>query len=114
MIPVLYEVTQEYQVPIVYINAEEEIPFKNGKPVLSEDYHEFVALFNAYLEYNENGEKDLYWPFTVFVKDHSVIYSNIRTVGSHYAPKRPLNEKETEKIKESLRKAYEKLLSNNQ
>ena len=104
--PALLDVAREYDVPVVYIDVDalwDDFEAPIGETIKNTYYKE--------LELDDDGEKAFFFPFVVFVKNQKVLFSNIGTVASHDAHKGPLNEKETQKLKNLLGKGFTKLLS---
>jgi len=111
--PVFYEVADSYQVPVVYLNvaAIDESMGGNGASEYDPYFIIFMERYDVYLDYNENGEKELFMPFVLFIKQGEVVYSHIGTVDNHDAHVEPLSDAQKDKLKKILEKGFAKLLS---
>jgi len=111
--PVLFEVVEKYEVPIVYLNILEIQNNLGGYENTINDkfFNKFMETYDNYLEYNEDGEKDIEFPFILFVKEGKVIFTHIGTVSNHDAHQEPLTEAQREKLYKIIDKAFIKFLT---
>ncbi len=103
--PVLLEVATEYNIPVVYVDARLE-----PHPETNPDYFEFLQVFSDFLDVDEEGNKDIFMPYTVFAKDGKVLAYYIGGA-ENYDPiaDGPMSEKQIKSVKKDLYKGFDKV-----
>lgn len=101
-IPILNNIAKKNQVNVFYVRTRDE-----NKELLYSDEHkeQIFPYFETFLNENEEGNKHLYVPFVVAVKDGISLYGNVGTIDSHDAKERNMTNEEIEQL-EALYQSY--------
>jgi len=138
MLPTLFEVASDYNIETIYYlnmtNVRDILTAdKDGNIVYSKDennnelkgtdgYFEMLEILDKYLDdytvlFEEDislptGEKRIYVPFLVFVKNGEIIGTHLSTVESQTDPFKELTDKQQEELYEIIEKLIVKVNSN--
>ncbi len=95
-IPILNDIAKTNQTSIYYVRTRGE-----QKELLYTDEHKSLLFpyVNEFLNENEEGNKHLYVPFVVAVKEGVALYGNVGTVDSHDAKEREMTDEEINQLK---------------
>ncbi|MFV0254600.1 MAG: hypothetical protein ACK5G7_00485 [Erysipelotrichaceae bacterium] len=101
-IPVISASAKKYGVPVIYTD-----PYNNAS---IEAYELFVENYAEVLELVE-GERKLYTPLLVFVKNGEIVYHHLGTVEGHNPSQASLNDEQMELLSGYFSEGFNKLLS---
>lgn len=101
-LPVMNEAAKVVERSIYYVETRD---LERNLLYTDEQKAEIVSYLYDYLDTNDEGEKHLFVPFVVVVKDGEVQSAHLGTIESHDAKEREMTEDE----KLELRKIYDKM-----
>lgn len=95
--PILNEVAKEFNQTVYYVNTRAE---QNQSEEGKASRGELVVFMQAVLNENDQGEKALFVPDVLFLKEGEIMANHISTVDSHNAHERLMNEEEVLELKQ--------------
>lgn len=105
-VPVLNEVAKEYQSTVYYIFTRSD-DNQSEKQQANKDL--LMEYMQDYLNENDEGEKALFIPNVLFIKEGRIVGNHIDTVDGYDANERDMNEDEIEQLKTIYRNYFEKV-----
>jgi len=103
--PVLNEAAKEYEAEVGYIDTRKNPAWQKNVDI--DDYDKLVERIGNYFTYDNDGNRHLYTPAVVFIKDGEVVLYHEGTVESHNARERSMTDEEIEELKEIYREGFE-------
>ena len=102
-LPVMNEVAKEYGRSIYYVETRD---LERNLLYTDEQKKEIVSYLYDYLDTNDEGEKHLFVPFVVVVKEGIVQSAHLGTIESHEAKERKMTDDEIQQLKEIYQKMF--------
>ncbi len=102
-VPILNAVAKEYDSSVYYVNTRSDYSQSTAG---TEDRNALVEFMEAVLDENEEGEKTLYIPDVLFLKEGQIVANHIGTAGDYDAHERTMNEEEIAELTQIYRDAF--------
>lgn len=104
-VPIMNNCAKKYNQKINYVKTKD----KNGKYLYTDQQKEkLFSYIKDYLDCDEKGEKHLFVPYVIVIKNGKVVNFHLGTVTTHDSE----NRKMTEKEKHELNSIYDQMFSN--
>lgn len=105
-LPIMNDAAKDKKLNIMYVQTRDE-----NKELMytAEQKKSIMAYTDAYLEKDEDGEKQFYVPFLIVVKDGKVVAGHIGTVDGYDTHERKMNDAEKAELKDIYLQMFEKL-----
>lgn len=103
-LPILDEAAKENNLHILYVQTRDD----DKKMMFSDEQKaEIMKHTDAYLQSDEEGNKQFYVPFVVVIRDGKVMDGHIGTVDGYDTKERKMNDDEKQQLKDVYMKMFE-------
>lgn len=105
-VPILKEVASEFGKEVIYIQTRD-----TDRNILytDEQKQEIMPYIDQYMSDNDEGQRTLFVPCVVVVKDGQAIAGHVGTVDGHDAHERQMSRQEQAQLKKVYEEMFEKL-----
>ena len=105
-VPVLNEIAKEYDMDIHYVFTRSDY---NQSDAGQQAKDELILYMHDYLNENDEGEKALFVPDVLFIKNGEIAGNHINTVEGYQPSEREMNDEEIEQLKSIYRSYFERI-----
>lgn len=101
--PIIEDVAKKYGITVNYVQTRDE----NRNLLYTEEQKEkIISYLGDYLETDDEGNKVIYVPMVINLKNGNVVSSHIGTVDGHDAHERTMTEDEIKQCEETIEKIF--------
>ena len=105
-LPIMNEVAKEKNIAISYVQTRDD----DRKQLYSDEQKQRMMEYaDAYLEKDDEGNKQFYVPFVIVIKDGKVVAGHIGTVSGYDTHERKMNDSEKAELKNIYTEMFFKL-----